>query len=261
MPAAYASVGVPAFGWYPETVAIGAANNALTFREGDGANPTRTATIDSGTWSYGELAYRVGKALEAAGVSDYDVRYSYSARTFTLTSTLGGGATQLEVTGGSAAAALGFATPSAAGAASISSGTTVPALTVVTFTRPIRFPAVRRSVEREEVRLDNGRSEIVSFGDAAFYSFRVERETVAVAQAFHDLCVEAGLRGAVIRCYPDSTDLTAWFDAQFTEREVEISEEAGAGLYRRYAIGVSLRIAAGNTGTIDARALIDRRPA
>jgi len=257
-----ASVLIPQFKYYARTFTIADGDNdEIGFKE-DSAGSVLTATVAAGTYVYGELAYQVKKALEAAGDSTYTVRYDYSAREFTLTSDGSGGAGDFELDVASAGLddllpALGFAADQTG--ALTYTGSAVPSQTTMTFTKELRFPRVRRRPDRDTLELENGRNEVTLFGSSETITAFVEDETPAVAQAYYDLVTEAAEHGAVVEFYPDSTSAD-YAEVQFLGDDFSPEEQIGEGLYRHYRISFNLRISPTNAGTLTARDFLDRRP-
>lgn len=259
---AYASLLIPLFKYYTYLVTIASSNNQFTFR--DSPSTDITVTIPSGEYTYAALAYQIRKAMQAVGggVAIYTVRYRQGTRLFYFASDLSGGATAFQIRQGGAndiCATLGI-TGHKTGASSYDADAAVPALSTLTFTQRIRLPRVRRSEAREDLVLDSGRSESSSFGATNMLTFYVEHESVAVIQGMYDMLVAAGGRGQAVRFYPDSTNTTDYVDVVFTDRDFELPEESDLSFYRHYTFNFALRQAVPNTGTLDFRSILDRRP-
>lgn len=248
---------IPLFKYYPRTVTIAnGSNDEIRFEETSGAGVT--ATIASGTYTYGELAYQVHKALEAAGSNAYDVRYRYSTRRFTITSD--GAFLKLDWNvGDDALPTLGF-TSDQTGDTTYTSDTQVPSQTTLTFTRNSRGHIARRVSDRVDVVLASGRSESVLYGGSDEYSFYAELETRAVAQGFYDMVKAVGEHGAVIDYYPDSTDAVNYIQVQMTPNSWEFREMTAERLYGLFHLRMDFRVAVPNAGTLEMRDLIDRGP-
>jgi hypothetical protein len=260
-----ASVLIPRFKYYTQTVTItDGSNDELGFYETT-AGSVLTATIEAGTWSYGQLAYKVKVALEAAGDSVYTVRYDYSARKFTLTSDGAGGGNDFEIDYASAGLddgwpTLGF-TADTSGALTYTSDTAAPSQTTFDFSRNLRFVSMSRIANRADTELGNGRVVGTGFGAHNEYRFRAEYETVAVAQGFYDMVSELAEWGGSAEFYPDSAT-AKYMDVTFPNNTWSIREMTAEGLYRLYAIELTVRenAASDQTGTLSLRSLIDRRP-
>lgn len=250
---------IPAFKYTSQKVTIGATNNKITFREQAGVDIV--GTVASGSFSYGQLAAEVRKAMVAAGaVAAYTWRYSYSTQKYTTTSDLTGGATIYSVMTGGAndiAATLGI-TSNKTGATSYTSDAAVPSLTTLTLTRNIRGPRLVPIVERADEVLETGVSESLVTGDIDTYSFRLEYETVASALGFYDMWKNAASRGAVIQFYPNSTNMSNWVDVVFVDKQVDIRDMSDQGAYQLFLINFNVRGANPNTGNLTTRDLINR---
>lgn len=258
-----ASVLIPQFKYYARTITIAdGSNDEIGFKE-DSAGSVLTATVAAGTYTYGELAYQVKKALEAAGDSTYTVRYTLSTRKFTITSDGTGDAGDFELDVASAGLddllpSLGF-TSDGTGALTYTSDTAVPSQTTLTFTKNARFPRMTRRVDRDSLDLESGRREVTWFGAADEISFFVEDESVATAQGWWDLITEAGEHGATLEFYPDST-VASYVECQLLGDDFAPEEQVTEGLYRLYRIAITLRVTGDNAGSINARGMLDRRP-
>jgi len=261
MTQAFASILIPRFKYFPHLVTISlGVNDTVTFRETTAVGST--ALIAPGTYNYGDLAYQVKKALDSAGASTYIVRYSFTTRKFTITSDLSGGDGIFELVVGGAGDALptlGF-TATVTGAAQYTSGTAVPSLTTIDFSTVLRFPRVRRVVDRESLTLENGRTETVSFGGIYEVSFLVEYESPAVGRAWALMVEELAEFGDSAQFYPDNTDTTNYLDVTFSDAQFDYREMLEESLYRLYSFAIAMRIAVPNSGTLDGRSLLDRRP-
>lgn len=258
----YASVLIPRFEYYSRQVTITEdSNDEILFRESVGVD--LTATITAGTYTWGALSYQVKVAMEAVGASTYTVRYSYSDRKYTIQSdgTGGGGLLQLDVGGATydALPTLGFSVDTS-GFLVYTSDTAVPSLSTLDFTQVLKRPRTVREVTREDLILETGRVESVSFGGIDTYSFTVEWETPAVAQAYYDMVTDVAEHGGSVQFYPDKTATTEYADVTFVDSEFDFREQTDQLLYRHYAFSIGLRLAYPQTGTLDLRALIDRRP-
>ena len=222
---------------------------------------TLTADIPDGTYTYGQLAYQIKKALEVAGASVYDVRYNYSTRIFTLTSDGSGAGNDFEIVYASSdiAATIGL-TGNKTGALTYAMDSAVPAAkTTLTLTQRAERPEVFSITDREDFTLENGDMRSASYGTAEEYRFDVTHESVASAQGVYDLNRDAGAEGAVIDFYPDSTS-GSYVEVKMVDREVNIREMTAEGLYRKYAFRFNLRVMPSNAGSVTLRTLIDRTP-
>lgn len=257
---AYASLLVPMFKYYTYLVVVSPANNIFTFR--DGAVTDIPVTIPSGTYTRSGLAYQIRKAMQAAGVAIYTVRYRVNTRIMYFASDLSGGASAFQIRVGGTAdicATLGV-TANKTGASSYDGDAAAPDLTTLTFTKNIRSPKVRRSEAREDLILDNGSSESSHFGAQKVVSFYVEHESVATIVGLYDMIEASAGRGQAVRFYPDSANAADWVDVIFTDRDFDLPEESDLGMYRFYGFSFTLREYAGNTGTLNFRSFLDRRP-
>lgn len=259
----YASLLIPAFKYYTYLVTISSTNNQLTFR--DDATTDITVTIPSGTYAYSGLAYQIRKAMQAAttgGAAIYTARYRVDTRLFYFASDLSGGATAFQIRYGGTSdicPTIGI-TGHKTGASAYDGDTAIPSLTTLTFTKNIRSPKVRRSEAREDLILDNGSSESSHFGAQKVVSFYVEHESVATIVGLYDMLEASAGRGQAVRFYPDSTNVADWVDVVFTDRDFDLPEESDLGMYRNYGFSFTLREYAGNTGTLNFRSFLDRRP-
>lgn len=257
----FQSVLIPMFKYYPRRIVIDASNNEIGFRETT-AGSLLTAVLTEGTYTYGGLAYEIKVALQLQGDSVYTVRYDYTTRKYTLTSDGSGGGNDFELDVGAASAdllpSIGFAADQTGALAYTSSA--VPSLSTLTFSENLRAPRVTRTVNREDLALRSGRTESISLGGVSEYEFSVEYETAAVALAFMDMVLDSAEYGATIQFFPDSTDTTNYVDVVFPGKTWAPREMVDEGLYRLYAWQVRLREKIPNTGTLEMRSLIDRRP-
>lgn len=256
-PTGSASVLIPTFKYYSETITISSTNNIIPFGEGGGA---LLATVESGTWHFGELRYKVKKALEAAGAGTYEVDYDLGSRKFAIEQTAGGTFT-LDV-GGDAAdllPSLGF-TSDKSGALAYTADVAVPAETSFTATTRIRMPQVEPEVFREDTIHESGRSESVYQGEVVRYPFRLEFESDTTARAFWDMWDSCAKYGNAIDLYPDSTSgqfVTVLWDT----KQPKIREMTDRGLYRIYEIELPLRFKVPKgSSTLKPRDFLDRRP-
>lgn len=256
-PSGYASVLIPLFKYYSELITVGSTNNTITFGEGGSA---LTATVASGTWSWGELAWKVKVALEAAGTGTYTVTYTHSARKFTIAKSTG--TFTLDV-GGNANDLLddmGF-TSDKAGALTYTSDTSVPAQTTLTCTQRARGPQLESDATREDTDIESGRRESTFYGEVERYTFRLEFESVAVAQGIYDMWRGAGRYGNAIDFYPDSTDTTNFVTVLWDAKSHGLREMTDRGLFRLYEVEFRLRIKnPTGSSTIKGRDFLDRRP-
>jgi hypothetical protein len=254
-----ASVLIPKFKYYPRTVTITSANDVLAFKETTGGS-TLTADIPDGTYTYGELAYQIKKAMEAVGDSTYTVRYRHDTRKFYLTSDGSGGGNDFEIVYASSdiAATIGL-TGDKTGALTYTMDSAVPSQTTLTFTREIARPRCVRQASIEDLVLDSGRMSRACFGASEDYAFELTHETPASAQGLYDMQEAAGEQGAVVELYPDSTSAD-YLEAQIVETSFEPTEMVAEGLYRHYSMTITVRVWHANAGTIGLRDLIDRLP-
>lgn len=257
----FQSILIPMFKYYPRRITIDATNNKIGFWETSGGN-TLTAVLTLGSYSYGALAYEIKNAMQIAGESVYTVRYDYTTRKFTFTSDGTGGLGYFSLDVGSVnndlLPSLGFAADQTGALAY--TGTAVPALSTLTFSENLRAPRVTRTVNREDLTLRSGRTESMSLGGVSEFEFSVEYETAAVALAFMDMVLDSAEYGATCQFYPDSTDTTNYVDVTFPGKSWAPREMVDEGLYRLYAWSIRLREKIPNTGTLEMRSLIDRRP-
>lgn len=254
-PTGYVSALNPVFKYYAERVTISSTNNTITFGEGGGA---LTGTVASGNWSWGELAWKVKVALEAAGAGTYTVTYSHTTRKFTITKD--SGTFTLDYDGANNVIDdMGF-TGDKSGALTYTSDTAVPAQTTLTLTQRIKEPEVIPIADRQVTRLSSGRRETTLHGVQARYRFRIEFETVASAQGLYDFWANCAAFGNSFEFYPDSTDLTQFFEAYWDAEQFPVRRSQ---VYRLYEVDMDLEIKApegSSTITTAARALLDRRP-
>jgi hypothetical protein len=257
----FQSVLIPLFKYYKRRIVIDATNNEIGFRETT-AGSLLTASVTQGTYTYGELAYEIKVAMQIAGDSVYTVRYDYTTRKYVLTSDGTGGGNDFELDVGAASSdllpELGFAADQTGALAYTS--TAVPAQTTLTFSENLRSPRVTRSVNREDLTLRSGRTESISLGGIDTYEFSVEYETPAVALAFYDMVLDSAEYGSTIEFYPDSTDTTNYVDVTFPDTTFSPREMTDEGLYRLYSWSIRLQQKIPNTGTLDMRSMLDRRP-
>lgn len=254
----YATPKIPVFRFYSELLTVGSTNNTITFGEGGGA---LTATVESGTWSYGgDLPYKIKVALEAAGAGTYTVSYSHATRKFTIvkdsgTFTLDAGGNSNDFLDD-----IGF-TSDASGALTYTSDTAVPSQTTLTCTTSVKGPQYEDETRREDFDTDAGIRTSAFHGDVERYTFRLEHETVAVAQGFFDMWHRAGKYGLAIDYYPDSTDLTNFVTVFWDAKTFRPREMTAENLYRLYAIDIPLRFKkpAGSSTHVP-KDFIDRRP-
>jgi len=254
MAVGFASQLLPLFKYRARTITITADNDRFVFTEGGG---NLTATVEQGTWTYGELAWKVKVALEAAGAGNYTVSYSYSARTFTLTKSAGTFTLDVGAVADDLLPSLGFSADQSG--ALTYTGSAVPSLTTVTCTARIRDPQMKPMSQLDVFRADSGRRESCQYGTIERLTFRLEFETVAVAQAIYDMWDKAAKFGDSIDFYPDSTDgtnyVTVYWDApEFPGRQTP------RGLYRLWEFDFVLEIAVPAAGTHTLRDFVDRRP-
>jgi hypothetical protein len=254
MAVGYASQLLPIFKYYARTITIASTNDTITFGEGGGA---LTASIENGTWTYGELAWKVKVALEAAGAGNYTVTYVYSTRCFTFTKSAGTFTLDAGATADDLLPSMGI-TVDKSGALTYT-GSAVPSQTTVTCTQRIRDPQIKPMSQLDVTRADSGRRESCQYGTTERLAFRIEFETVAVAQAIYDMWNTAAKFGDSIDLYPDSTDgtnyVTVYWDApEFPGRQTP------RGLYRLWDFEFALEIAVPAAGTYTLRDFIDRRP-
>ncbi len=261
---AYAYVRIPAFRYYDTYATVSSSNDQLTFRD-VAAGPDITVTLASGEYTRAGLAYEAKKKMSASGTGGaavYTIRYRPNTRLYNFTSDLSGGASafQIRVGGANDASALFGFTAHKTGAATYDSDTTVPALTTLTLTQQIRGPKISQRFAREDLILDSGASESSMGGIAYALSFYVENESVASIQGIYDMLRGAAGRGQSVRLYPDSTNTTDYVDVVFTPRDFDLPEKSDVGMYRHYDFACDLREAVPNTGTLNFRSLLDRRP-
>jgi len=250
-----ASVLIPLWKFYNRLITIDGDNDTITFGEGGGA---LTATVASGTWTYGELAWKVKVALEAAGAGNYTVSYSQSARTFTLTKSAGTFTLDVGATADDLLPSLGFASDQTG--ALTYTGTAVPAQTTVTCTRRVRGVQIEPMSNLDVTRADNGRRESAQYGTVGRISFRLEHESVAVNVALLAMWQGAARFGDVISFYPDSTDSTNYIDVFWDAPKWPGREMTGRGLYRVHEYDFVLEVAIPAAGTYVIDDFADRRP-
>lgn len=258
-----ASVLIPTFKWYSEEVEIeNGVNDTITFLE-TLATPL-TATITAGVYSWGELAYRVKTALEAAGASTYTVTYSHATRKYTITSDGlgGGGIFRLDVgaTTDDALPTLGY-TVDTTGALTYTSDTATPAISSLTATTNIRMPQLEEDAEREDTYVDSGRRESAFYGARERYTIRLEFETVATMQGLRNMWRQCGRYGKSLQFYPDSLATSYYVDCYWDAKAFRPREMTDRGAYRLFEIEMPLLFKVDSqTGLVTGNDLIDRRP-
>ena len=248
---------LPKFTFRNRLIVIATTNDVITFTEGAG---NLTATIENGTWTYGELAWKIKVALEVAGAGTYTVSYSQSARTFTLTKSVGGGTFTLDVgvTADDLLPTIGFASDQTG--ALTYTGTAVPGLTTVTCTQRIRGLQIDSQSNLDVTRADNGRRESAMYGRMDRITFRLEHESVAVNEALIEMWLGSAVYGDAISFYPDSTDGTNYVDVYWDAPKWSGREMTGRGLYRLHEYDFVLEIAVPAVGTYVIADFADRRP-
>lgn len=253
-----ASVLIPVLKWYAEEIEItAAANDTITFGEGGGA---LVATLTTGTYSWGALAYEVKRALEVAGAGTYTVTYSHSTRKFTIAKDAGTFTLDVGATSDDALDDMGY-TSDKSGSLTYTSDTAVPSQSTLTCTERIRRPQLEIDADREDVVLETGRRESTFHGFKERYSFTLEFESVATFQSLYDLWRQCAAYGIAFQFYPDSTAGSAYFDAYWDAKTFPVREMTDRRLYRLYQVEMSLLIKTPKgSSTIVARDLIDRRP-
>jgi len=256
-----ASVLIPMFKYYPERVIIASTNDTLVFRETTAVD--LTAEVESGTWSWAELAWKIKVALEAQGGSTYTVSYAHSTRKYTILSDGVGGGGLFEIRVGGANDGwddVGY-TAHTSGALTYTSDTAAPAAqTTLTATQRARGAQLETEAMIEVTEVESGRREAVHHGQIDRYTFRLEFESVAVAQGFRTMWDDAGKYGAEIDLYPDSTAGSEYVTGYWDTSRPRIHMMLDRGLYRLYEIDFTLRFKVPATGTIEAAELLDRRP-
>lgn len=254
---AYASVLIPKFVYYSETVTITlSSNDQIVFTEGGGA---LTATIAAGTYPWGVLGQQIKIALEAAGAGTYTVTYSHTTHKFTLTKSSGTFTMTYSGTGRDAMPTIGF-TSSQSAALTYTSGTAVPGTTTVTCTTRARYLDVPDEVDREDFEAQDGQRQSALVTASERIAFTLEFETTAVHQTLKDMWRQAGRYGIPIDWYPDSTTsdyITVYWDQKrFPMGEMVRSR----GVYRYYEGEFVWRVRVPASGTLTARSFDDRRP-
>lgn len=255
-PSGYASQLIPVFKYYSELLTIASTNNTIVFGEGGGA---LTATIASGDWTWGEVAWKVKVALEAAGAGTYTVTYSHATRKFTIAKSAG--TFTLDV-GGSANDALddlGY-TSDKSGALTYTSDISVPSQATLTCTSRIVQPDLDLETEREDLVVESGRKESVHHGDHERYVFRLEFESTATALGLVDMWRRAGRYGNEIDLYPDSADLTNFATGYWDTTRPAIRRSR---IYRLWDVEFPFRFkqpAPAGSSTLKPRDFYDRRP-
>jgi len=251
------STGLVTFEYRPQVAVVTVNNFDLRFQEVT-AGPTLLAVIQVGTWTVEELCHQTKVAMEAVGASIYNVSYSRATRLFTIESDLSGGdGTFTRVDGVQNAWTGLFGNPSGGGTSPYVSTVKTPSLVTFTTTASIRKPSIKMKPNRAVLETESGARWTTYHGTDETYSFSLEFESVATAQAAYAMLRDAAEHVELVKF-----STTGQSTYCLVEPNMTIIEQTSKKLYRIYLINLTLRMQVGSiqqaTGTVTLADMVDR---